>query len=119
MRVGIRVVAFLLACLFGIGISSFKTPLSRSVSPGFRIGGPSTGGFSLADVREKLHKQVRSKALANMKVSPEDTRGRVAFFYVDEQRKRWAVIDWDVWVDGKHVVLSIDRDNYERSIVEE
>ena len=105
--------------MFSVGLHSVAKRAPRVSENSVGALASQSRSFSLEDVQARLHKQVRSQAVANMKVRPNETRGTVIFFYVEETGKRLAVIDWDVWVDGKHHVLSIDRENYQRSVVEE
>ena len=119
MKIGVRLIAFLTTLMIGVGLHYVtRRALGFRENP-FSARESHPRSFSPEDIQAKLRKQVRSRTLANMRVRPEETRGTIAFFYVDSVGNRLAVIDWDVWVDGKHHVLSIDRENYQRSVVEE
>ncbi len=100
--------AFLISIAFNYGVRHHPSSLTLA-----------RNDFSIDDAHAKLKKHVRSKPLSNLRAPREQTSGTVAFFYRDEKGNRLAVIDWDTWVDGKHHVLSIDKTNYVRSVVEE
>lgn len=77
-------------------------------------------GFTKEEAWKHLYKRVQSPNFCNAKsVDMKDTRGRTVLIMKDDWRGGYSVtIDWEYSIRGRHEIISYDKANYERCIVE-
>ena len=102
-----RFVALVLALAAGIISSTlFSSSVQKAVE-----------GFSQEEAQAKLGRRVKLKANA---IEPKIVNTGVVAYTTVVHGERVLVIDWDEKLPGwKHRITQIDRQNYQRAIVEE
>lgn len=100
---------FALTCALGIALTNSAFNRSRAAK-----------GFSLEEARSHLHKQVRFNIICqSCPLKNEQTTGRTASVQKRDSDGQYEIaIDWDVSFRGKHEVLLLDKESYERVVIE-